>query len=176
MKISILGAGDITNVSKYTEVSELELQDLIEKIGKLIAEKNHELIIIPNKGIPLEIAKIYKQKGGKVFGVIPTQDKDYGNEHIKDFIDIINEKISVDSWYDADGKIAAFGDLCLVIGLSAGTMRALTALKFHYKYKNSKTKLIIFKNTISSKIQKEIAEEIPITYINSINELEKILN
>lgn len=176
MKISLLGAGDITKISRHTDTSEQDLKKLIENLGKILAEKRHEIVIIPNKGIPLEISKIYKSRGGKkVIGVVPTQDKDYSLSHIQKFLPLIDEKLEVDSWYDADGKIAAFGDICISIGMSPGVMRALTALKFHYKYKNCKTKLIIFENTLSSPIQPEIQEEIPINYINSIKELEKFL-
>jgi hypothetical protein len=176
MKISLLGTGDLSKISRYTSMPESELAVLIEQISKLLAKSKHELVIIPNKGIPLEIAKIYKQEGGKkVMGVVPIRDKDYGLGHIEEFLSLIDERIEVDSWYDADGKVAALGDICLVTGLSAGVMRALTALKFHQKYRNNKTKLIVFKNTISAKIQKEIEEEIPIIYINSIEELKKII-
>ncbi len=54
-------------------------------------------------------------------------------------------------------------------------MRALTALKFHQKYKGNKTKLIVFKNTISSDLHKEISEEIPIIYIESIEQLKELI-
>jgi len=176
MRISILGTGDLNKISRHTNLSEEELQELIKQIATILAQKGYELVIIPNQGIPFEIAKIYKQQGGKkVLGVVPTKDKDYGLNHIKEFLSLIDEKIPVDSWYDADGKIAAFGDICISIGLSPGVLRALTALKFHYKYKNCKTKLIIFQNTLSSPIHKEIEEEIPINYINTIKELESFL-
>ncbi len=176
MKISILGTGDISKISRHTAMSKQELKVLIEEIGKLLAEKRCEAVIIPNKGIPLEISKIYKKNGGKkVLGVVPVKDKDYGLGHIKEFLSLIDEQLEVDSWYDADGKVAAFGDICIVIGMSPGVMRALTALKFHQKYRNNKTKLIVFKNTLSTKIQPEIQEEISITYINSIKELGKII-
>jgi len=176
MRISLLGAGDLTKIARFTNLSEQELENLIEKIAKLIAEKNHEIIIIPNRGIPLEIAKIYKENGGKrVFGVVPIKDKDYGLAHIKEFLPLIDEKIGVDSWYDADGKIAASGDICIVVGLSPGVMRAMTALKFHYKYKNCKTKLVVFRTALSSPIQEEISEEIPIIYVDSVDELKRFL-
>ncbi len=176
MKISLLGTGDISKISKHTPMSEAELTNLIKQIAKLLAEKQHEIVIIPNKGIPLEIVKIYKQEGGKkIFGVVPIKDKDYGLGHIEEFLPLIDENLEVDSWYDADGKVAAFGEICIVIGMSPGVMRALTALKFHQKYRDNNTKLIIFKNTLSIEIHKEISEEIPIVYINSFKELKNLL-
>jgi len=176
MKVSLLGAGDVSKISRHTSMSEPELNTLIEDIAGLLVEKQVDIVIIPNRGIPLEIAKKYKEKSGKkILGVIPTQDKDYGLAHIEEFLPIVDEKLDVDSWYDADGKVAAFGDICLTIGMSPGVIRALTALKFHYKYKNSQTKLIIFRNTLSKELHKEIEEEIPTTYIESINELKELI-
>jgi hypothetical protein len=176
MKISLLGTGDISKISRYASMSESEITNLIRQIAELLAKSKNELVIIPNKGIPLEIVKIYKQKGGKkVLGVVPIKDKDYGLGHIEEFLSLIDERLEVDSWYDADGKVAAFGEICIVIGLSPGVMRALTALKFHQKYRNNKTKLIAFKNTFSAPLQKEIEEEIPITYIKSAEELRRFI-
>lgn len=176
MRISILGAGDVTKISRFTGMSEAELNNLIEEIAQLLIDKGLEIVIIPNRGIPLEIAKKYKEKGGKkILGVVPTQDKDYGLAHIEEFIEIPDDRIDVDSWYDADGKIASEGDICLTIGMSPGVMRALTALKFHQKYKGNKTKLIVFKNTLSKEIHEEIAEEIPITYVESLEQLKELI-
>ena len=171
MKISILGAGDVSKISRYTNLSEENVQQLKTEIAKFLVEEEHEIVIIPNRGIPLEIAKLYKQLGGKkVLGVIPTKDKDYGLDHIKEFLGMVDEKIPVDSWYDADGKVASFGDICLVIGLSPGVLRAMGALKFHYKYRNCKTELVVFENAITS-LPPEITEELQIRYINNINML-----
>ena len=141
-----------------------------------MAKKGHEIVIIPDKGIPAEVAKIYKEnKGKKIYGVVPSKDKKFGTRHIEPYLYLLDEKIEVDSWYDADGEIAAQGDIDIIIGMSPGIMREFTVLKYHKKYLGNKTKVIWFKNTLNEPIQKEIEEEIPITYINSIEELEKLL-
>ena len=57
---------------------------------------------------------------------------------------------------------------------SPGVLRALTALKFHQKYRKNKTRLVIFKNTISSELHKEVSEGIPVTYVESIGELKEL--
>jgi hypothetical protein len=177
MRVTVLGTGDLTKIPRFTDISKEQLEELIQKIAKLLAEKGHEVVIIPDRGVPLEIAKLYKeQKGKKVLGVVPTKDKKYGTRHIEPNFPILDEKIEVDSWYDADGEIAAQGDVCIVIGISPGIMREIAVLKYHYRYLKSKTKLVWFKNTISSPIAKEIEEEIPINYITSVEELGKILS
>jgi len=176
MRISLLGPGDLTKILRFTKLSEQEINKLIEDIGKLIAKKGHEIVIIPNKGIPLEITKAYKKnKGKRVYGIVPTKDKDFGISHIEPYLQFIDEKIEVDTWYEAASKIASSGEACIVVGLSPGVIRALAVIKFHYKYRASETKIILFKNTISSPLHPEIEEEIPITYISSIKELENLI-
>jgi len=176
MRISVLGTGDMTKIPRYCDVSEEELKKIITKVAEMIAKKEHELVIIPDRGIPLEIAKMYKEHGGKkLLGFVPTKDKRYGIKHIEPNLHLLDEQIEVDSWYDADGEIAAAGDVCIVIGISPGIMREITVLKYHYRYLKSKTRLVWFRNTISSPIAKEIEEEIPINYIDDVEELEKFI-
>ena len=138
MRISLLGPGDLTKILRFTKLSEQELKKLVEDIGKIIAEKGHEIVIIPNKGIPIEIAKAYKKnKGKKVYGIVPTKDKDFGIKHIEPYLQFIDEKIEVGTWYETASKIASSGEICLVVGLSPGVMRALAVLKFHKKYREN---------------------------------------
>ena len=178
MKISVVGVGDLTKISRYTPLKEKEVEILISDIAKLIAKKGHEIVIIPDRGIPIELAKIYKKNNGKtVYGVIPTKDKDYGVERWKPYHEFIDKKIEFDSWYDVDGKIASQGEICVCIGISPGVMRDITVLKYQWKYLNCKTKLIIFRNTISQPLMPEIEEEFKehLFYISSVKELEKFL-
>ncbi len=176
MKVVVLGTGDLTKILRFTRISEKELRALVDSVARLLAEKGHEIVIIPDRGIPVEVAKIYKQNGGRrVWGVVPTKDKVYGTKHIAPNLRLLDERIEVDSWYDADGTIAASGDVCIVFGMSPGIMREFTVLKYHYRYLKSETRVIWFRNTISAPIAKEIEEEIPVTYVNSVEELAKVI-
>lgn len=178
MKVSILGSGDITKIHRFSGISELELNNLIKKLGKYLAEKNIELVIVPARGIPYEIAKIYKENNGKkVIGLVPRDDKQYGIMHIKDYLHIMDEEINIGNWYDLNGKIAAYGDIAICIGLSGGSICDIAMLKYHHKYLNNKTKLIVFKNTISKgKLPKELEEDIKyLHYIKSIEDLNQFL-
>jgi ABC-type ATPase with predicted acetyltransferase domain len=61
--------------------------------------------------------------------------------------------------------------------MSSGAICDVAMLKYHYKYKGSKTKIIIFKNTISKKLPKEIEEDLGdnLKYINKVSQLKRIL-
>ncbi|MCL4380930.1 hypothetical protein M1141_01500 [Candidatus Marsarchaeota archaeon] len=176
MKISIISTGDPSKIVKYSRMNAEELSQLSNDIGKLLAKKGHELILVPDKGLHTEIAEAYKKnKGKKIYGMIPKNDTKFGIDNTKPYIRLVDEKIEYEHWFDVDGEIAASGDICLAVGLSPGIMRQICALKYHYKFFNSKTKLIWFENTISQPIQKEIQEEVPIIYVNSISDLEQFV-
>jgi len=174
MKASILGSGDISKIHRFSKLSEKEVKQLIHDLGKFLAENKYEIVIVPARGIPYEVAKIYKKyRGKKVIGAIPKDDKEYGIMHIEEYRNISDKEINIGDWYDLNGRIAAQGDISICIGLSGGALCDIAMLKYHYKYLNKKTKLFIFKNTISSKLHPELEEDLKgnLFYINSIEEL-----
>lgn len=178
MRITILGTGDLTKIPRFTKISKKELGKMISDAAKLIAGAGHEIVIIPDRGIPVEFAKLYKKFGGKkIYGVVPAKDKKYGTRHIKENLPLIDEQIKKDSWYDADGEIAASGELCIMFGMSPGIVREFSVLKYHYRYLDCKTKVLWFENTISRKLPDEIMEEFKgkVIYIKSVSDLKKFL-
>lgn len=175
MKIGIIGSGNIDIINKYSKTNKKNLNKLLKDSAKLLANIGAEIIILPARGIPYEFAKLYKKYNGKkVWGIIPSKCPFYGKytkNIIGDYLGIIDEKINFNSWYDVDGNIATLGDYTLCFGLSAGVMAEISEMKYNLMYKKRKTKLIIFKNTISNKLHKEVEIDVKPVYINSLNEL-----
>ena len=52
-------------------------------------------------------------------------------------------------------------------------MREISVLKFHYKYRESKTKLIMFRNAMSVELPAELKEDLKgnVSYVSTIKEL-----
>ena len=112
MKVVVLGTGDLTKIPRFTDISKKKLNDMIGSLGEMLAKKGHELIIVPDRGIPTEVAKAYKaNEGKKVIGMVPVNDKQYGTKHLEQYLSLIDNKIEVDHWYDVNGEIAAAGDI-----------------------------------------------------------------
>lgn len=179
MKITIIGAGETDLINKNAGVGKEKLKKLLEDAAKLLVKKNSEIIILPARGVPYEFAKLYKKFGGKkVIGLVPTKCPFYGEytmNIIGDYLNIIDEKKDFDSWYDVDGNIATLGDFTICFGLSAGVMAEVSLMKYNLKYKKRKTKLIIFENTLSKKLHKEVEVDVNPIYVSSVDELEKVL-
>jgi len=178
MRASLLGPGDADRIVKYGKLTKKELDHLIKQVGALLARKGVEIILVPAKGIGYLIAQEYKKnKGKKIIGAVPRDDKEYGLAHIEKYLPIMDEEINIGDWYDLNGRIASLSDIALCIGLGCGTMCDMAMLKYQYKYNNSKTKLVIFENSISSRLHKEIEADLKnIHYINSLEELEQIID
>jgi len=184
MKIAILGPGDYSLISRYSKMNEKDVEKLIDGFARHLAEKNHELVIAVDRGIAFEVAKKYKEYGGKkVYGVNPQSHEKYDKkEAIKPYMSVVDEEIKVASWYHLNGEIASFSDVAVSIGLSCGTMADIVFLYFHYKYLGCKTKLIMYLPSMSSKLAPEIEEGLNIKgknfyYVNSLDELkEKLKN
>jgi len=179
MKITIIGAGDLESIYNHTRVSKKELDELLKDVVDYLVEIKAEIIILPARGIPYNIAQMYKEKKGKkVIGVIPAKCPFYGKytkDIIEPYLDVIDEVIKFDSWYDADGNIASLGDATLCLGISAGVMAEIAEMKYNIKYRKSKTKLIIFDKTFSKRLPDEMEKDIPVNYIDSVIELRSIL-
>jgi hypothetical protein len=175
MKVAVLGPGDCSLISKHANLAEKNVKEFIEELGKFLAENNIEIIIAVDRGLPYEVAKVYKKYGGKkVYGVNPQSHEKYDKEKaIKPFLDVIDEEIKVASWYHLNGEIASFSDVAVSFGLSCGTLADIIFLYFHYKYLGSDTKLIMYLPSMSSKLHSEIEECLSVkgkkfVYVNSI--------
>jgi predicted Rossmann-fold nucleotide-binding protein len=182
MKIAVLGPGDYSLISKHSKLKEKDVSEIIERFGKFLAENNFEIIIAVDRGFPYEVAKVYKKyKGKKVYGVNPQSHEKYDKqEAIKPYMDVIDEEIKVASWYHLNGEIASLSDVAVAFGLSCGTLADIVFLYFHYKYLKSKTRLIMYLPSMSSKLHSEIEESLSIKgkkfeYVNSLEELENKL-
>lgn len=178
MKIAILGVGDVEDILDNAKITKEELERLIDELAEFLAEKNHKIIISPAKGIPYELAVKYKEKGGKkVIGVVAPNCPYYGKFYdliTSEYRGICDEFKEFHSWYDIDGNIATLGDATICVGFSTGVLAEICEMKYNIKYLGRKTKLFIFKNTIS-RVLKEIKPDLQAIYISSVKQLEESL-
>lgn len=130
MRLILIGPGDIRfHYLKLLGFKDRGFSSELEKIAKSIAESGAEIELLPDAGISLEIAKLYKQKdGNRVIGVAPLSDKTFGVKHLEQYIKakidgkpIFDEIIDSGDWYKHDLTKALFGNACLCLGLSPGT-------------------------------------------------------
>lgn len=137
MKISLIGPGDLEfHYQNLLNINNEKLQKHINKIAKALAKSDNEIIILPDKGISLEIAKKYKEMNGKkVIAAIPKSDNTFGIKHIEQYIDnnIFNEIIDTENWFKHDLIKGLLGNAILYLGSSPGTDGELNYALYLYK-------------------------------------------
>jgi hypothetical protein len=142
MKISLIGAGDVEG--HYVEILGLKKEKVlaeINDISKILADSKHEIVVLPDRGVPFEIAKKYKECGGKkAYGTVPINDKDFGIGHLKEYTEakvngkkVFDSIINTDNWYKQDLTMCLYGDAIFLLGLSTGSLGELAYAYYLYK-------------------------------------------
>ena len=88
-----------------------------------------EIEFLPDRGVSLEIAKLYKKKGGKkVVGAVPKSDTTFGISHLQQYIEeqvdekpLFDEIIDSGDWFKHDLIKGLLGNAVLYLGASPGT-------------------------------------------------------
>jgi len=130
LRLSLIGPGDIDfHFLQLLGFEDRELKSELEKIAQSLVDSGVELELLPDRGISIEIAKLYKQKGGrKVIGAVPKSDKTFGIEHLKQYIEmqvngnpLFDEIIDSGDWFKHDIIKGLLGNAILYLGSSPGT-------------------------------------------------------
>lgn len=179
MKASLLGTSQIENIVA-AGTSRAELENLIDKLAELLAEKFSEVFLVPQQGVYYDLALKYKENGGeKLTAVIPADDEKYGVGHLElDSAEFskFDDGIELKNWYTLNGEIASLGDFAFVLGYSAGVFSDLSFLKYQRKFLGDETKVIILANTVSQRLPEEFEQDLgSVYYLNSVEEIKQIL-
>lgn len=174
MKVAVIGPSDASKLTRLIGLEESKIEKRLEEVAKILVP--HSLLVIPDKGIPIEVAKFYKKLGGKeVIGYVPRLDKDYGIEHLKPFLHLLDKEIEVNDWHNAVPKMIHESDYVICLGLAPGVLIELGYVKYNLKWKKKKVKKVyVFKDMISAgQLPIELEEEIKsvLAYINSPAEI-----
>jgi len=141
-RISLIGAGDIRfHYFEMLGMMEYNFHRHVEGIAKALQESGSEIVLLPDRGVSLEVAIKYREfRGKKVYGTVPISDKDFGIGHLKQYIDtevlgnrLFDEIIDTGSWYRQDLTHCIYGDVVLMLGNSLGSLGELAYGYYLYK-------------------------------------------
>ncbi len=144
-KLSLIGPGDIDfHYYQLLKLKPKRFLSELEGIAKILSELNVTLELLPDKGVCLELAKLYKQVGGKeVIGTVPQSDKTFGIKHLQEYIDTeVNGKLLFDriidsgDWFKHDLIKGLMGNAILYLGASPGTDGERNYAVYLYKIMN----------------------------------------
>jgi len=159
MKIGIIGPNKLFGGSLE------ERKKFLEKIAKIIAKSNHEIVLTPDKGSLLEyFGRKYLEYGGKkIWLIIPTDEKDC-NEYLNTEL---GEIVSCSNWDIQPSEFNRQSDVFVCMGYAWGGMREIACAQYF-----NKKKVFILKEFISEELPREL--NFLVDYI-SLNDLKNHL-
>jgi len=143
MKIGIIGPNKIDG-----DIPERKV--LIDKIARIIATSNNEIVLTPNKNSLLEyFGQKYIEFGGKnVWLVVPLEEDDYQTHLSVDNGEIIN-------CHDWDRQANEFNrqcDIFVCIGYAWGAMKEMACARYF-----NKKKIYVLNEFVSEKLPDELS-------------------
>ncbi|MDO8436057.1 MAG: hypothetical protein Q7S82_01555 [bacterium] len=176
LKVGIIGPTNIKKLSKLTKKPTGFFLQKTKEIGNLLAEIGCELWINSDKGMASRIGNAYKKNGGEKLVVLyPVKGEPWPNAHAKPYIKYADEIRKEPNWFWTNYNVTALPDICICVGLSAGTLSELAYIKWNYKLKRGNLKkLIAIKELLRGrKIPPEIEVEIKkiLVYVDNVREL-----
>ncbi len=158
MRICLLGPGNIEyHYFRLLKIGKKRFKEEIDRIASILSRKKVELVLLPAKGLPYEIAKKCKElnKESIIYGLVPFNDKVFGIKHLKDYMDkkVMYKFFNTGDWYKQHMTIALFGDVVLLLGLSLGSLSELLDGLYIYKILAGKKPYVGVKR---EKIHKEV--------------------
>jgi hypothetical protein len=169
----IAGPTDRTKIFRFGNISKEEYPTFLKERGRVLAENLSQINLIPDDGVPLDIAKAYKRAGGKlVVGYIPKG----GYTALERYFNLCDKIEEFDAgWSGLNTCLSLRGDLITVFGLSPGTLVEIAYTKYHKKYLGREIPILVDKRTINGTFSPELLDELTLQYFSSNNELNKIL-
>jgi hypothetical protein len=144
-KLSLIGPGDIDfHYYQLLKIKPKKFQSELEKIAKAFSGLNIALELLPDKGISIELAKLYRKLGGReVIGTVPISDKTFGIAHLQEYINtkvdgkpLFDKIIDSGDWFKHDLIKGLMGNAILYLGSSPGTDGERNYAVYLYKLMN----------------------------------------
>ena len=167
-------------LSKLTGKSEEFFLKRAEMLGKILAEYQCELLVNSDGGMVSAVAKAYKDAGGNRLVILyPKKGEPWPNKHAKLYIRDADKLSKQPNWFWANYQVVTAPDICVCVGLSAGTLSELAYIKWNRQFHRGRLKhLVVIQELVRGKrIPPEIEVEIKdiLVYLKKTRELNDFL-
>jgi hypothetical protein len=180
IKVGIIGPTNILKLSRLTNKPKEFFLEKAKFIGKTLAELNAELWINSDQGMLAAIGRSYDKFGGKKCVVLyPDKGVPWPKAHAASYLKNADEIRIEQDWFWTNYNVTSKVDICICVGLSAGTLSELAYIKWNYQFNcGNMKKLIAIKELLrDGRLPPEIDIEIKkITqYVNHAEDLGDVL-
>lgn len=180
VKVGIIGPTDIPKLSELIGKPKEFLLGKAQLIGKILAEANCEVWINSDKGMLVAIGRSYKKFEGKKLVVLyPDKGEPWPKEHAKPYIKYADELRKELNWFWCNYNVVTLTDLCICVGLSAGTLSELAYIKWNHQFKCGKLRKLVGMRELlrgggfPSEIEVDVKDTI--SYIKKTEDLKRFL-
>jgi len=168
MKVAIIGPSDIDRVSRAAGVSADRIRKAAAETGRLLARGGHELVVCPDRGVPVIAAEAYRAAGGrKIRGLIPASgDSASGSlSRVRKNSRLCDETEDGLTWYEQHSRLVRAADAVVCLGLSCGTICEVAWTKW------TKRIPVCVLRGLGSAVPPEIEAETDLRYFDSLEEI-----
>ena len=156
MRIGIIGPSKVSSIEEITK----QAKQIVAILATKLAKEGYEIVITPDKGSVSELfAQEYiKNKGKKVYTVLPLDDKEFGLSWMNTKI---GEHINCGIWRNQPEKLNEETDALLNLGYSVGGLAEIA----YTKWLKPKPVYVITE-LISAKLPKELNRSLDLKYVS----------
>jgi len=133
VKIAIIGPTDVSKMASAVGLEAETYRRCVAEAAIELARRGHELVVVPDRGVGLWAAEVYRQAGGpRVIGLIPSggtgiqEDTSECRKH-RHLCDVVIDDLT---WSEQFPRICQLAETMLCIGLSCGTMGEIVWTKW----------------------------------------------
>lgn len=156
MRIGIIGPTKKGELEKKNS----KLLKIVKALSKIVADSGNEIVVVPDKGSVSELFAIeyLKNRGNKVYSVIPLEDKEFGYSWVNTDL---GEKINCGTWRNQPEKLNEETDYLLCLGYAEGVLAEIAYSKW-FKPKQ----IDIIKELADGKLPKSSVKKLNLRYVS----------
>lgn len=121
VKVGVIGPVAVSRTANILGLSLIEYEGFIKNVGRMLAEKETELVICPEKGAVTICAEGFKVSGGHfISGVLPRRLKSESSARLR--LELCDNLILVPNWTYQPPRLVKESHILVVLGLGRGVM------------------------------------------------------
>ena len=146
MIVGVIGPTDMSLQAQLVNSSQKVLAERGALVGRILAEAGEEVWMNADGGMLEVVAESYKQHGGKkLVMLLPSEESDdWPIQHAEPYAELADELRRPRNWRDANLEVVSEPEVCVCVGLSAGTMSELSYIRWNIELREkSNLKVLI---------------------------------
>ena len=165
------------NLYTFGHIAEADYPGYVDSIAHLLNDHFEAIGVLPDLGVPLDIAKALYSIPNRTTRIIGYYPK-YGNTPaITENLSYCDESVEINGgWAEMNTQPSKNFDVMLCAGLSAGVFTEIAHTKVHRLWSNKIVHILIDERVVSSRLNAELESDVTVMYFNSEDSLVECIN